>query len=379
MFSIWEHEQFLQYDVVIIGSGITGLSTACSLLEKKPHLKVCLLERGQLPSGASTKNAGFACIGSFTEKVHDLKMMGEDTFLELIEARMKGLLKLRSRVGDANMEFEHHGGYELILPTMPSVSQDDLDAMNAVLYPLFKSEVFKLAPDKLKEFGFGHTRQLIYNWLEAQINTGKMMRTLIQRASSLGAHLMTGTEVLELSDTGKRIDIVCKSDVINRTITLAAEKVAVCTNAFIPSLLPEIEVHPGRGQVICTSAIPSLKFKGVFSIDEGYYYFRNYGNRVLLGGGRNLDYKAETTTEFGIHPLIHSRLLEYLNEIILPGEPYTIDYHWSGIMAFHPQKQPLVSMVKRGMWVAGRLNGMGVAIGSQVAENLATSMLNETK
>lgn len=378
MFSIWEHEQFLQYDVVIIGSGITGLSTACSLLENKPQLKVCIVERGQLPAGASTKNAGFACIGSFTEKVHDLKLMGEDAFLELIEARIKGLEMLRKRVGDSNMEYEQNGGYELILSSMPAVLQDELDGMNAVLYPLFKREAFSMVPKKIKEFGFGGTSQLIHNFFEGQINTGKMMRALIHRASSLGVQIMTGTEVLQLTDSGNSIRIVCKPFTATGTLTLTAEQVAVCTNAFIPALLPEIEVNPGRGQVLCTSVIPSLKFKGVFSIDEGYYYFRNYGNRVLFGGGRNLDFEAEQTTEFGINPLIHEQLLKYLKEIILPDETYSIDYHWSGIMAFHSQKQPLVYKAKRGIWAAGRLNGMGVAIGSHVAENLKNSILQES-
>lgn len=377
MFSIWEHEQFLQYDVVIIGSGITGLSTACSLLERKPQLKVCIVERGQLPSGASTKNAGFACIGSFTEKQHDLRLMGEDAFLELIEARIKGLEMLRKRVGDSNMDFEQHGGYELLLPTMNAVSQDELDAMNAVLYPLFNRDVFSLQQQKITEFGFEGTSQLIYNFFEGQINSGKMMRALMQRALSLGVQIMMGTEVLQLTDSGNSVRIVCKSFMDKGTLTLTAEQVAVCTNAFIPALLPEIEVNPGRGQVLCTSVISSLKFKGVFSIDEGYYYFRNYGNRVLFGGGRNLDFETEQTTEFGLNPLIYENLLKYLSEVIIPNEKYTIDYHWSGIMAFHPQKQPLVYKTKPGIWVAGRLNGMGVAIGSHVAENLAINLIKE--
>ena len=38
--------------------------------------------------------------------------------------------------------------------------------------------------------------------------------------------------------------------------------------------------------------------KGAFHYDEGYVYFRNIDNRVLLGGGRNLA-KAETTDVFG--------------------------------------------------------------------------------
>ncbi|MGZ5243758.1 MAG: hypothetical protein ACXWW0_07675 [Bacteroidia bacterium] len=34
MLSFWERESFLHYDIIIIGSGIVGLSTAISLKEK---------------------------------------------------------------------------------------------------------------------------------------------------------------------------------------------------------------------------------------------------------------------------------------------------------------------------------------------------------
>ena len=61
MFSYWEQQSFTSYDYVIIGSGIVGLSTAIELKEKFPGATVLILERGLLPTGASSRNAGFAC------------------------------------------------------------------------------------------------------------------------------------------------------------------------------------------------------------------------------------------------------------------------------------------------------------------------------
>jgi hypothetical protein len=34
----------------------------------------------------------------------------------------------------------------------------------------------------------------------------------------------------------------------------------------------------------------------MFHLEKGYYYFRNINDRILLGGGRNLDFEGETTT-----------------------------------------------------------------------------------
>ncbi|MEQ8926573.1 MAG: FAD-dependent oxidoreductase, partial [Fulvivirga sp.] len=114
MISYWEKESFIEYDAVIIGSGIVGLSTAISLKEKSPNLSVLVLERGLLPTGASTKNAGFACFGSLTELINDLNTIGESGTLELVNERWEGLKKLRARIGDTNFDYYNNGGYELI-------------------------------------------------------------------------------------------------------------------------------------------------------------------------------------------------------------------------------------------------------------------------
>ena len=78
-FSYWEQKSFISaFDVVIIGSGIVGLSAALQLIKQNPALNVGILESGFLPSGASTKNAGFACFGSVSEAIDEIKLSGEE-------------------------------------------------------------------------------------------------------------------------------------------------------------------------------------------------------------------------------------------------------------------------------------------------------------
>ena len=80
--SFWEKSLYFEsLDFTIIGAGIVGLSTAIFLKEKFPGSKILILERGYLPSGASTKNAGFACFGSPTELLDDLPEEQRQTFL----------------------------------------------------------------------------------------------------------------------------------------------------------------------------------------------------------------------------------------------------------------------------------------------------------
>ena len=104
--------------MAIIGSGIVGLSAALALLDRQPQLSVAVIERGVLPEGASTRNAGFACFGSMTELLDDLETMPESDVFALVERRFKGLQRLRKRVGDDNLRYEGLGGYEIFLTAM---------------------------------------------------------------------------------------------------------------------------------------------------------------------------------------------------------------------------------------------------------------------
>ena len=103
--SFWESNSLMKYDYIIVGGGIVGLSTAAELVEKDSSLKVLVLERGLFPSGASTKNAGFACFGSVSELWQDLNQIGEQAMLALVEKRWKGLGLLKQRLGEKKLGY----------------------------------------------------------------------------------------------------------------------------------------------------------------------------------------------------------------------------------------------------------------------------------
>ncbi|QSE97690.1 NAD(P)/FAD-dependent oxidoreductase [Fulvivirga lutea] len=374
MISYWEKESFIEYDAVIIGSGIVGLSTAISLKEKSPNLSILVLERGLLPTGASTKNAGFACFGSLTELINDLNTIGESGTLELVNERWEGLKKLRSRIGDENFDYYNNGGYELIREKEMKYL-DKIEEVNELLSLLFDKPVFQLSESKIKEFGFNESdiKSMIFNQYEGQIHTGKMMSQLIKIAQKLGVSIWTGAEVQNIIDSGDQVEIDVKNNTNN--LTLKAGKVAVCTNAFTNKLINNLDIAPGRGIVLVTKPIKDLPFQGVFHIDEGYYYFRNEGKRVIFGGGRNMDFKSETTTSLEINQQIEQELRRQLKEIILPNHHFEVEHTWAGIMAFGENKVPIFKEYTKNIHLGVRLGGMGVAIGSQMGEKLAQKML----
>ena len=374
MISFWEQQSYLHSDVVIVGGGILGLSTACSIKERNTRLRVTVLERGILPAGASTKNAGFACFGSLTELIADERTLGKKKMLSLVEKRWKGLQKLRARLGDSMIDYQQHGGYELLTDS-ELFALDHLDAMNATLFPIFNQNIFSLVNEKIKAFGFAAdtVKSLVFTSLEGQIDTGKMMLALIQKAQSLGVIIYTGANVTAVHPQNNSVDMEIESG--KEKIKLKAHTVAVCTNAFLPDLLPQIGVTPGRGQIIATKPIDGLKFRGTFHFDHGFYYFRDFNNRVIFGGGRNQDFEAEATIEFAPNEKILSDLKQKLSDVILPGTPFEIDITWQGIMGFGETKIPFINQVSPNIFAALGCNGMGIALSSVLGDELAERML----
>jgi glycine/D-amino acid oxidase-like deaminating enzyme len=364
--SYWELKNwFANVDFTIVGSGIVGLHCALALCEKYPESKILILEKGILPQGASTKNAGFACFGSISEILDDLKSHTEEEVIQLIQKRWNGLQLLRKNLGDSVIDFKPYGGYELFLKDDESIYNECLQKLpfiNEILKPIFRNEIFTKEVDR---FDFkGIQDYLIFNPYEAQIDTGKMMHALLQKANSNNIMILNQVEVSAFHEKRDSVEVAI-GDFIFST-----KKLLFATNGFA-SQLTNNQVKPARAQVLITEPIPNLDIKGTFHLDKGYYYFRNIDDRILLGGGRNLDFEGETTTELDQTELIQNRLEELLKEVILPNTDFKIAHRWSGIMGLGSSKNPFVEQLSENVYCGVRLGGMGVAIGSLTGQELA--------
>jgi gamma-glutamylputrescine oxidase len=365
--SYWENKSWFQsLDFTVVGSGIVGLNCALSLRKKYPKSKILILERGLLPSGASTKNAGFACFGSLSEIVEDLNHHSEEEVYGLVKMRMNGLEYLRKNLGDHTIDYKQSGGHELFRKNDLSLFENCMSKKNEVnklLKPLFKEDAFR---ETSNEFGFKNIIEKVFlTPFEGQIDTGKMMTALVKKAISKDILILNGASVTKFSDYKNRVSLE-----INSNIQFETNKLLIATNGFANEILDE-EIQPARAQVLITKPIKNLHIKGNFHLDKGYNYFRNIDGRILLGGGRNLDFKREETTEFGLTPKIQTYLDQLLNKIILPGQSFEIDQRWSGIMGVGPQKKPIIKQLSENVYCGIRLGGMGVAIGSLIGNDLA--------
>ncbi|HCS22069.1 MAG TPA: FAD-dependent oxidoreductase [Bacteroidetes bacterium] len=372
MLSYWEKDALCAQDVIIIGGGLLGLSTALSVKEKSPRARICVLERGVFPAGASTRNAGFACFAKACEMLSDIKIQGESEAAKLASQRVQGLKLLRSRISDSAMEYEELGGHELIMDHENEVSDADLKMLNELLHPYFEQNIFSVQNKKIAEFGFKGVKQLIYNPLEGQLHSGKLISALWRLINALGIRVITGAEVKRIEENANMVEVFVHHAQMNEEIRFTAGQVGICTNALSANLMdPSIKITPARGQVLVTKEMRGLPLKGCFHFDEGYYYFRNHENRIILGGGRNLDFETEQTTEMDYNPKIQAELDRVLREIVLPGTKVEIDQRWSGIMGFSENKMPIVQKIGGRRAVGFTCNGMGVSLATLTGEKLA--------
>ena len=364
--SYWEYKTWLSnIDFTIVGSGIVGLNCALRLRQKFPAAKILILEKGVLPQGASTKNAGFACFGSISEILSDLKHHTVSEVKELVQLRWDGILSLRKTLGDKEIGYECYGGHEIFLKEEEERFEQcvgNISKINEILEPVFMEDAFKKTKNR---FDFQGVREhYISNMLEAQIDTGKMMASLLDKVRKAGVSILNAIEVQEFKETDRGVQIK------TREFDFLSKKVFVATNGFASALIGETVV-PARAQVLITEAIGNLNIRGTFHMEEGYYYFRNIGSRILFGGGRNLDFDTENTTEFGLTSVVQDKLYTLLKDVILPGKPFEIEHRWSGIMGVGQQKKPILKQYSNHIYCGIRLGGMGIAIGSAVGRQLA--------
>lgn len=364
--SYWETKSWLNnIDYAIIGSGIVGLSCALNLRKKFPKANIVILEKGVYPQGASSKNAGFACFGSPSEILEDLETHSESEILDLIKKRINGFNELKELLGEKNIGYQNFGGYEVFqkndLITFENC-QNKISYINEILNPLFNSNVFEIQKNP---FNFKNiTKNCFFNSYEGQIDTGLMMESLIRKVYSKNIKILNNINILSYCENNNHVEI--KSEVFD----FKCLKLFIATNGFASKLI-KVDVKPARAQVLITKPINNLEIKGTFHLDRGYYYFRNIDNRILLGGGRNLDFKKEKTVLFGLNSKIQKKLELLLENIILPKYKFEIDQRWSGIMGTGNKKTPIIKSISEKVFCGVRLGGMGIAIGVSVGKELA--------
>lgn len=363
--SFWESATLLgTCDLGIVGGGIVGMFTALHYRMSNPAARIVIVDRSPFGLGGTTRNAGFACFGSPTEILSDLRTHGADDVKNIVTMRWEGLHKMIELLGQENIGYVPCGSMELFDNKSDQYDRcvDALEELNG-----FMSEIIGESPYAIAEVpaGFRNFNHAIANHLEGSIDTGKLAATLRQMLRLNNIETIHGLSVTSVEEGQNCADIVFTHGI------LKAKQACICSNGFAKELIPQIDVLPARNLVMVTSPIKNLPFEGTFHLNEGYFYFRNIGNRVLVGGGRHLDLHWKDSPFDDVPMSIEQTLLRLLKEQIIPNYDFDIEHAWVGYLGIGNERTPIVEKRSPHIFCGVRMGGMGVAIGSKIGELLA--------
>ena len=367
-FSHWEtNRELFKGDILIIGGGLVGQSIGIAIQKQKKELKqkplkICIVDKlpmGQ--SGASTRNAGFSCFGSPTEILDDLSREEENQTVNRISNRISGLSIWKDWIPSNIMEWNDCGGYEVFEREEEMNFQEVLDKLpylnkigkaasgNPMIYSKYQRISSKL-PYSIRIEG------------EASLNPGKAHNSLYGLNKELGNQIVNGVSIPNRNYWHKNLE---GWTIPTGNGIFKAKRVVIATNAWTPKILDsDLDITPGRGQILIIKSVKPISYKGVFHAKKGYLYFRNSNNSLIIGGGRNLFQTNETSLEITTTKEVQDYLELYARDVLLPNQDFSIQNRWAGIMAFSKRgnKDPLLYWYEPDLLIASRMCGMGVAL-----------------
>ncbi|MCC5935377.1 MAG: FAD-dependent oxidoreductase [Balneolales bacterium] len=364
--SWWERDLLARpADLLIIGSGITGLATALFYKRQHPAHRVMVLDRGFWPTGATGRNAGFACFGSAGELLDDMQQEAEAGVKDRLRLRLEGLALLKEELGSEEIGFEMTGGYEIFDDTNDPHFRESLAQL-----PRFSRWVEELTGEAdTYEFREINGFPSIFNRLEGYLHSGKMLQALVRKVQQAGVEIRWNTPVTEVHQHGA---------VLQDGLALEAAVVLCATNGYTSTLLGETQVKPARGYVFVTNPLQKLPWHGSCHYNRGYVYFRDLGDRLLIGGARDVDKAGEESILNEINPKIKNWLVSFVNDKLGIDPDWQIDQEWTGVMGFGATKTPECRRHENGVYTAAGLGGMGVAIGMKLGQRTASLITNST-
>lgn len=347
-------------DIVILGGGYVGLSTAYWLSEYRPDLKIIVVERGHIGVGASGRNAGFLTMGSATfykalnhewgnARARQLQQFAEES-LSLVHSH---ILKVSPEI-----KFEKSSSFTVFQTQAGKASCDE---------PGFRPEDFKFEWRPEGELPAGLQGKFIgafENGPEYKINPIQLLQSLKKTLEARKIQVLESLSGFELTENGVATEynfIKCK-------------QVVLAMNAYMPQFHPAFKdvIKPYRAQMMAVELEEDIEAPGLhYDSPERVYWRKAQDKMLLIGGKRTLDEKGEVGDFEKISPVIQSGLEDYLRDLL--KLKYKVIHRWSGTMGFTEHELPIITKAEAPLeaFVIGGFSGHGMGFGFRSAQEMA--------
>ncbi|MEM1057254.1 MAG: FAD-binding oxidoreductase [Bacteroidota bacterium] len=353
-----------EVDIAIIGGGVIGCATAFALRQQDPSLRLAIIEADRLAHGASGRNAGFVLLGA----------PGADPGAENPSERERAqrLWGFTSENARAIRDLDGRA-FDLRWTGSVIAAGSTSEAEMLRRQSIALTGVEWMEPDAVhRRIGGRGFYGGLFIAEGGVLHPAKLVRHL---AALSGATVLEGARVSAITSTEGHVLLRTE------TGTIRAGQVAVCLNAYLPKLLPELSgwVRPVRAQMLATEPVAPVLDVPVYSHD-GYFYLRQRADgRLLLGGARHLHRDAEVGYEDATTPELQGSLSRYLADHFPRLGPAAVVREWSGTMGFSPDGLPVVGEAPGlpGVTVAAGFTGHGMGYALRFGAMLARRILGQ--
>ncbi|MGO1989740.1 glycine oxidase ThiO [Mammaliicoccus vitulinus] len=350
------------YDVVIIGSGVIGMSIARTLSDKD-SLSIAVIDRDVPGLHASYKAGGM--LGAQNEFV-------QDTALYQLALRSRDYFKSLSqdlyKETNINIDYQEHGLIKM------AASEDDIECLKAQYHFLNQRDrsVTTLSENSLKDLcndsiEFNHHAIYIPN--DGQINASKYTKALLKSINNKGIDRLYHTEVKSL----KRLKDCYKVQTSHSI--LLAKKVVVAGGAWSNDLLENYQIEPKvtgvKGEVLLLEH-EHLNLKQTLFMTNGCYIVPKRGNRFLVGATSYVDdYSVGTSTEG--EQWLFNKAAAYIPLL----NSSNIIHKWSGIRPYTDHEWPIMDEIDNGLFLVTGHYRNGILLSPIIGKLMSEWIVND--
>jgi gamma-glutamylputrescine oxidase len=347
-------------DVLIIGAGYIGLSTAYWISEHRPDLKITIIDRAHTGAGASGRNAGFLTKGSATFYKTLSKDWGKEKALELLNFSRESLQLVDQHILKASPELKFERTTSLTLfQDEACLSQWKDPAFNPEDFGFEWKESDSLASSLQKKFvGAYETGQ------EFKINPLQLLSSLRTMLEARKIQILENFSAFELRAEGVATEINF----------IKAKQVVLALNGYAPQFHPAFRdlIKPFRAQMLAVELEDDIDSKALHYDSPQRVYWRKAQDKILLIGGKRVLDEAEEVGNFEkLSPAIQAGLEDYIKQVL--EVRYKVIHRWSGTMGFTQHELPYITRVEAPLetFFIGGFSGHGMGFGFRSALDLA--------
>jgi glycine/D-amino acid oxidase-like deaminating enzyme len=358
-----------QADVVIIGGGYMGLSTALHLAERGAD--VCVVEASQPGWGASGRNGGQVIPGLKYDPDELIAMFGAGKAEPII----------RTMGNAADDVFDLIGKYDIRCDAIRSgwIQPAHSDAAMTALVNRARQWEKRGAKVEILDHAAVSDRigtdEFVGGWVDyraGSIQPLSYARGMASAAIAQGAAIHGNTLVTDLKQVGNRWQITTSTG-----LTVTANRVVIATNAYSGNLWPGLRetMIAANSFIVATRPLPEQAARSILRGGEVcsdsrrlLLYFRRDAHNRLLMGGRGI-FKDPVRPDDWSH-------LEQSVRLKFPQlKDVEYEFRWAGRVALTRDFLPHVHEPAPGIVIAVGCNGRGIALATTLGKHLAARML----